>query len=194
MRNRTISNRTIVNRTIVNRTKVNRKRENRDMRKRKSGKIPLNISNLFQADYGGLDSAASQVVDTRIIAEPVAPIAIVRSSFDGPLPAFRYSYETENEIQQSAEGEMKVIDDSEVMVMRGSYSYVGPDGQTYQVDWYADETGFHPTAAHLPKSVEPDHPEVAAAVRAQLEFAAQEDAAAAASNIVEDRLAGYGSF
>ena len=89
---------------------------------------------------------------------------------------------------------MKVIDNSEVMVMRGSYSYVGPDGQTYQVDWYADETGFHPTAAHLPKSVEPDHPEVAAAVRAQLDFAAQEDAAAAASNIVEERLAGYGSF
>ena len=49
-----------------------------------------NSSNLFQAEYGGLDSAASQIVDTRIIAEPIAPIAIVRSSFDGPLPAFRY--------------------------------------------------------------------------------------------------------
>ena len=32
--------------------------------------------------------------------------------------------------------------------------------------------GFHPTAAHLPQPVEPNHPEVAAAVQAQLAFAA----------------------
>ena len=43
---------------------------------------------LLQPDYG-LESAASQVVATRIV-EPAAPIAIVRSNFDGPLPAFRY--------------------------------------------------------------------------------------------------------
>ena len=33
---------------------------------------------------------------------------------------------------------------------------------------YADETGFHPSAPHLPKSVVPNHPEVQAAVDAQL--------------------------
>ena len=32
--------------------------------------------------------------------------------------------------------------------------------------------GFHPSAAHLPKPVAPNHPEVAAAVAAQLEAAA----------------------
>ena len=69
-----------------------------------------------------------------------------------------------------------------MMVMRGSYSYVGPDGNTYLVDWYADETGFHPTAPHLPQSVVPNHPEVAAAVEAQLRFSADEDAAEAASS------------
>ena len=83
------------------------------------------------------------------------------------------------------------------MVMRGSYSYVGPDSNTYVVDWYADETGFHPSAPHLPQSVVPNHPEVAAAVEAQLRFAAEEEAAAAASSrsnsyaAPEDRLAGY---
>merc|ERR1711974_232131 len=95
--------------------------------------------------------------------------------------------------------------------MGGSYSYIGTDGQTYTVDWYADETGYHPSAPHLPKSVEPNHPEVAAAVRSQLEFAAEEEAAAAAAasnnNLVfaapeesqlddiyavSDDLAGYG--
>ena len=86
--------------------------------------------------------------------------------------------------------------------MKGSYDYYGPDGVKYTVDWYADETGkattqkdfvnnkrksrffmnvlthkplllgFHPTAAHLPQPVQPNHPEVAAAVKAQLAHAA----------------------
>ena len=64
----------------------------------------------------------------------------------------------------------------------GSYSYPGPDGLTYTVDWYADETGFHPSAPHLPQPVEIPFPEVAAAVRKQLRFAAEQDAEAAASN------------
>ena len=94
---------------------------------------------------------------------------------------------------------MKTIGDAEVMVMRGSYSYPGTDGLTYVVDWYADETGFHPSAAHLPQPVAIPFPEIQAAVDAQLRFAAQEDAAAAASTRVEsyaspDELAGYGKL
>ena len=66
--------------------------------------------------------------------------------------------------------------------MSGSYSYVGPDGQTYQVDWYADETGYHPSAPHIPKNVEIPYPEIASAVAAQKQFAAEQEAIAAASN------------
>ena len=65
----------------------------------------------------------------------------------------------------------KTVCDEDVSVMKGSYDYIGPDGNTYKVEWYADETGFHPTLDHLPKPVEPDHPEVAAAVAAQIAFA-----------------------
>ena len=149
------------------------------------------------SSYGDTAAAPAEVVETRVAAEPIG----VRSfDLDNSSPNFRYNFETENDIKQEAEGELKEVDGTEVVVMRGSYSYIGADGQEYVVDWYADETGYHPSAAHLPVSVEPDHPEVAAAVRAQIAFAAEEEAAkvreaAASSNTnsyAAPPLAAYG--
>ena len=94
----------------------------------------------------------------------------------GPIPKFKYMFKTANNINAMAEGELRNICDEDVSVMTGSYDYKGPDGKTYKVDWYADETGFHPTGEHFPKPVEPDHPEVAAAVKAQIAFARRQDA------------------
>ena len=85
-----------------------------------------------------------------------------------------YSYEAANGIKQEATGTLRLIDDSRVSVMRGSYEFVGADGIVYAVEWFADETGFHATAPHLPQNVVPNHPEVAAAVEAQLRFAAEQ--------------------
>ena len=127
-------------------------------------------------------------------------IAIVRNILNTPSanPEFNYDFEGENKIKQKAEGTMKRVDDTDVVVMRGSYEYIGTDNELYQVTWYADETGFHPTATHIPLPVAPNHPEVAAAVRAQIEFAKQEDAAkarASSSNtgyLAPEELSGYG--
>ncbi len=77
-------------------------------------------------------------------------------------------------IFQEASGSIRVVDGSSVMVMRGSYEYVGADGQTYVVDWSADETGFHPSAPHLPQPVEIPFADQAAAVAAQIRFAQQQ--------------------
>ena len=106
------------------------------------------------------------------------PVVAIRSQMFEPEAsgAFRYAFEADNDIKQSAEGSLRTVGDVEVVVMKGEYSYVGADGNEWKVVWYADETGFHPTAPFLPKSVVPNHPEVAAAVREQLAFAAQEDA------------------
>jgi len=119
------------------------------------------------------------------------PIAIIRQVINSPTadPESNHSFESENGIKQEAEVTMKRVDDSDVAVMRGSYEYIGADNNVYTVDWFADETGFHASAPHLPQSVVPNHPEVAAAVRAQLAFAAEEDAAAAASRTSNSYLA-----
>ena len=41
--------------------------------------------------------------------------------------------------------------DAEVMIMSGSYEYTGGDGELYRTNWYADETGYHAEAEHLPR-------------------------------------------
>jgi len=106
---------------------------------------------------------------------PSPPIEILKmTGLDtGPIPSFNYMYSTANDINVMAEGELKNICDEDVSIMKGSYDYVGADGKTYKVEWYADETGFHPTLDHLPQPVKPNHPEVAAAVAAQLAAAGQ---------------------
>ena len=92
---------------------------------------------------------------------------------------------------------MRRVGDSEVVVMRGSYEYIGADNQVYVVEWEADENGFRPSAAHLPKSVPIPFPEQQLAVDAQIRFAAEEDeinSRAAASNALPSYAAALPAY
>lgn len=139
-------------------------------------------------DYG-LEDRLGSSSEVQEVTVDVEPVAILRSEFSGPTgDTWTHSFAADNGIEQETTGELKTIGDATVYVMRGSYSYPGTDGLTYVVDWFADETGFHPSAAHLPLPVEIPFPEQRAAVEAQLSFAAEAaEAAAAASslNVVE---------
>ena len=57
---------------------------------------------------------------------------------------FSYAWESEDGTAADAMGENKAIGEEFGVSMSGSYSFVAPDGKTYQVTWTADENGFQP--------------------------------------------------
>uniref|UniRef100_A0A0K2V0G8 Cuticular protein 113, RR1 family (AGAP010887PA)like [Tribolium castaneum] n=1 Tax=Lepeophtheirus salmonis TaxID=72036 RepID=A0A0K2V0G8_LEPSM len=135
--------------------------------------IPLNSYGIGSASgsYSNNNALSNFVQSNR------PNIKILSSNYNAPgtlegSSNFDYAFQSENGIRQQAVGKTKVVGDTEVVVMKGSYEYVGPDAQTYVVDWYADETGYHPSAPHLPKDVPIPYPEIADAVAAQIAYAA----------------------
>ncbi|XP_047526740.1 larval cuticle protein 1-like [Vanessa atalanta] len=99
-----------------------------------------------------------------VAAHPVAetePIKILRSQFDAnPEGGYVFDFETENGIKRSEQGEVREALDEEnkphpVVVVRGSYSYVDVNGNPETITYYADETGYHPEGASIPKVPSP---------------------------------------
>ena len=65
-------------------------------------------------------------------------MAITRSVYNAPgqnvnrdVHTWDYAFEADNGIKQAASGEMKQIGEDEVVVMRGSYQYIGADGELF---------------------------------------------------------------
>lgn len=49
---------------------------------------------------------------------------------------------------------MELLDQGPILVVTGSYSYIGPDGVTYKVHYVADENGYRPQGDHIPTTTE----------------------------------------
>ncbi|XP_034250063.1 cuticle protein CP14.6-like [Thrips palmi] len=94
-------------------------------------------------------AAAPQFLQQDFQARPVFRILSDSRSID-PSGRYFYQYETENGIKAEEEGDVKRVGNEEAEVVRGSFQYVGTDGQQYAVTYTADENGFHPQGAHLP--------------------------------------------
>jgi hypothetical protein len=71
--------------------------------------------------------------------------------------AYKFNFETENGISRTENGHLKNVGKKAGAVMSGSYSYTGPDGILYTINYIADELGFRAEGAHLPVPVQPIH-------------------------------------
>jgi len=84
-------------------------------------------------------------------AEDYANAQILRLDSDVRPDGYQFALETSDGKTHQEEGTLKNIGtDEESIVVRGSYSFVADDGQTYTVNYVADENGFQPEGAHLP--------------------------------------------
>ncbi|KNC33942.1 Larval cuticle protein 8 [Lucilia cuprina] len=76
---------------------------------------------------------------------------VLRSESEVGPESFQYSYATSDGVEAEAQGQLKNVGtDEEAIVVKGSFSFVADDGQTYTVNYVADENGFQPQGAHLP--------------------------------------------
>ncbi|XP_019527192.2 flexible cuticle protein 12 [Aedes albopictus] len=69
------------------------------------------------------------------------------------VDGYKFAFETSDGQSRQEQAELRrLADDVEALVVRGSYSFTADDGQVYTVNYIADENGFQPEAAHLPKA------------------------------------------
>ncbi|XP_030386430.1 endocuticle structural protein SgAbd-6-like [Scaptodrosophila lebanonensis] len=70
---------------------------------------------------------------------------------NGGLDGYNFAYETSDGVTRQEQAELKNAGtDQEALSVRGSVSWVAPDGQTYTLNYIADENGFQPQGDHLP--------------------------------------------
>ncbi|XP_058460930.1 flexible cuticle protein 12-like [Malaya genurostris] len=94
-----------------------------------------------------------------LIAAFAAPVDDSRSAqilkYDSEnigIDGYRFEFETSDGTARQEQAELRNAGtDTESIVVRGSYSYIGPDGTQYVISYVADENGFQPEGAHIPK-------------------------------------------
>ncbi|XP_023950145.2 endocuticle structural glycoprotein SgAbd-5 isoform X2 [Bicyclus anynana] len=58
---------------------------------------------------------------------------------------YNFVYKTSDGVSRQEEGQLITVGDHQGIGVKGSYSYVAPDGQQYIVSFTADDKGYKPT-------------------------------------------------
>ncbi|BET01394.1 Cuticle protein [Nesidiocoris tenuis] len=114
--------------------------------------IPYVQSPYVQSPYVQSPYVTSPQANYYRTAPSYVPIVSQKSIRDDT--GYSYSYETADRTSVNERGLLKQGPEGDVIVADGSFSYVGPDGNQYTVTYRADENGFQPEGAHLPRPVE----------------------------------------
>ncbi|XP_063540021.1 adhesive plaque matrix protein-like [Cydia strobilella] len=106
--------------------------------------------------------------------QSATPVEVIKNDqYYGDNGSYKYEYQISDGTHVGEEGYLTNPNtDNESLVKKGWYSFVGADGKTYTVTWWADSSGFHASGDHLPTA-----PPVPAAIQAANDQAAKEEAA-----------------
>jgi hypothetical protein len=63
---------------------------------------------------------------------------------------FNYNYESGDGSKAEQNGQLRYVGENAGEAIQGQFSYEGDDGQTYSIQYTADENGYRPVGAHLP--------------------------------------------
>ncbi|CAD7083179.1 unnamed protein product [Hermetia illucens] len=67
------------------------------------------------------------------------------------VDGYKFAYETSDGVSRSEEAQLKNVGtENEALVVRGTITWIAADGQSYTLNYIADENGFQPQGAHLP--------------------------------------------
>ncbi|CAG9769055.1 unnamed protein product [Ceutorhynchus assimilis] len=80
---------------------------------------------------------------------------------------FEWSYKSSDGSSQQQSGNLKHVGQETAEVIQGSASWVDPEGNQHQLNYVADENGYHPQSADLPAA-----PEIPAAILRALDWIA----------------------
>ncbi|XP_013110232.1 larval cuticle protein 65Ab1-like [Stomoxys calcitrans] len=86
------------------------------------------------------------------LAAPRPETEVVRQDSEVGPESFQFASETSDGSKHEAQGQLKNKgSDDEAIVVRGSYSWTDEKtGETFTVNYVADENGYQPQGAHLP--------------------------------------------
>lgn len=62
-----------------------------------------------------------------------------------------FSFKTSDGVSRQEEAELITVGDHKGISVKGSYSYIGTDGQEYQVTFTADDKGYKPQVRVVPQ-------------------------------------------
>ncbi|KAJ1524754.1 hypothetical protein ONE63_009633 [Megalurothrips usitatus] len=122
-----------------------------------SAALALQVPQQLPQQYRPYQNYQQQLPQYQQYLQRAVQAPILQYSNDlNPDGSFQYSYQTGDGISAQAAGYTRATavrdadGNGEAQVVQGSYSYTGPDGVVYTVNYIADENGYRAQGAHLP--------------------------------------------
>nr|XP_034824582.1 endocuticle structural glycoprotein SgAbd-5-like [Maniola hyperantus] len=73
------------------------------------------------------------------------PVEILSEKIFVNEKGYNFEFKTSDGVSRKEEGQLITVGDQQGIGVRGSYSYLAPDGQQYIVSYTADDKGYKPT-------------------------------------------------